>query len=173
MQEVLEDRRARTAPIEEAIYDELQAQSTFAEYEYLPCRKRSQNYKYTLKDTMGKIDGGIAKKRVTPYKEWNMACKRYMGVTAFLCRTNAWAKLERSRRSKRKMRRTKARAAALTYGQKLLKEYHAYYSKFPLRAKDDVVDALTRAAEQRARKADWRVYQQGREREAREPPLEQ
>ena len=155
VQEVLEQRRAGCVPIEEAVYDELQAEATFAEYEYLPCRKRSQGYQYTLKEIMGLIDKEIAEGRVQAYKDWVAAWQRYMGVTAFMCKVQAWAKLARSRKHAARLRRR-----PLTYGEKLLEEYRNYYKYFPLRKPDDpAADDLTRAAEQRARKRDWKEMQ--------------
>ena len=58
------------------------------------------------------------------------------------------------RRSQKHVARLRGTASARTYGQRLLAEYTTYYAAFPL---NDFVDSLTKAAEQRARKSDWRA----------------
>ena len=66
-------------------------------------------------------------------------------------------KLARSRKHVARLRR---KEGVLTYGQKLLAEYHGYYENFPLREEGEDVSDLLKASEMRARKSDWRARQE-------------
>ena len=155
MHAALVKRRAGATSQEEAILDELIAEAVYsAEYETLPCRKRSQNYQYTMADCMEWVDTEIAAGRVTPYAEWVQLWRRYMAASRIACALAARFKLRRSRKLMARMRR-RAEGGARTYGAKLVEQHCQYYASFPLRAASAAVDGLICASEQRARKADW------------------
>jgi len=75
----LERRRTIVMEPEEAILTELQMTMLFAEYEILPCRKRTQGYGHTLKELMIKVDTAIKEGRTTPHKVYNAKWLKYRG----------------------------------------------------------------------------------------------
>jgi hypothetical protein len=134
---------------EEAILTELQMEMLFAEYEILPCRKRTQGYGHTLKELMIKVDTAIKEGRTTPHKVYNAKWLKYRGYMLVKNVMKARVKMLASQRWAAKLRRP-----GRTYTQKLMDEYREYYRLFPLRRRGDV-DDLQYNTEMRARKKDY------------------
>jgi len=145
----LERRRTIVMEPEEAIFTELQMEMLFAEYEILPCRKRTQGYSHTLKELMIKVDTAIKEGRTTPHKVYNAKWLKYRGYMLVKNVMKARVKMLASQRWAAKLRRP-----GRTYTQKLMDEYREYYRLFPLRRRGDV-DDLQYNTEMRARKKDY------------------
>ena len=145
----LERRRTIVMEPEEAIFTELQMEMLFAEYEILPCRKKTQGYSHTLKELMIKVDTAIKEGRLTPHKVYNAKWLKYRGYMLVKNVMKARVKMRASQRWAAKLRRP-----GRTYTQKLMDEYREYYRVFPPRRRGDV-DDLQYNTEMRARKKDY------------------
>ena len=152
-QRELAKRRAGVRSTEQAVYDELCMESWNAEYEFLPCRKRTHNHQYTMREVHKLLDRAIHEGRVMAYEDYRTYWQRYMGYTMAWCFLKGRAKVLGSREAVAGLRHSAMRR---TYGAELLAEYHRYYQRFPMRKPGEAVDTLRDAQAQRWRKADYR-----------------
>lgn len=164
---VLAAKRARVRTYEQAVHDELCMEAQAAEYEILPCRKRTHKFQYRMKDVHMDMDRGIHEGRTMPYEEVCMYMRRFIGFLMLWCFLRGRDKLMRSRETGQRSQ-ANGEGVMRTYGEQLLDEYHSYYSRFAVRCPEDIVDPVRDAQEQRWRKADWRAKQQARLRKERE-----
>ena len=129
-QRELAKRRAGVRSTEQAVYDELCMESWNAEYEFLPCRKRTHNHQYTMREVHKLLDRAIHEGRVMAYEDYRTYWQRYMGYTMAWCFLKGRAKVLGSREAVAGLRHSAMRR---TYGAELLAEYHRYYQRFPMR----------------------------------------
>ena len=151
---VLQARRAGVRTYEQAVYDELSLEAQAAEYELLPCKKRSHKHQYTMKEVHMLMDRAIHEGRVMAYADFVKYARRYIGFMMVWCFLRGRDKVFRSREAHARGE------TGLTYGQQLLAEYHAYYARWAMRQPGEAIDDVRDAQEQRWRKADWRAKQQ-------------
>ena len=94
-----------------------------------------------------------------PYAKLRTYWRRYMGFTMAWCFLRGRAKVLRSRAALARLRNAGSKR---TYGQKLLDEHDAYYSKVPLArappGKLKGVEKFRLVHDQRARKRQWHEY---------------
>ena len=143
------------------------ASTHVAEYEILPCRKRSHKFHWTMKEVHMRMDQDIHEGRVMAYEDYLMWWRRYLGFEAALNIMEGKCKVLRSQALIEDMSDDEEEIQPRTYGRSLLDEYRAYYARFPARRPDELYDPLRDAQEQRWRKADWRAMQKRAKQDAR------